>query len=90
MPVLGVCLGHQALAVAHGASVVHAPEPYHGRLSAVVHTDNGGGGGGGGSGGGGGGLFRGLPSGAGLDVVRYHSLIVDQGSLPPCLLPVRG
>lgn len=38
MPILGVCLGHQALALVHGASVVRAPEPVHGRLSELRHT----------------------------------------------------
>ena len=38
LPVLGVCIGMQALAVAHGASVLHAPEPIHGRLSQIQHT----------------------------------------------------
>ena len=38
MPILGVCMGMQALAVAHGASVQHAPEPIHGRLSHIHHT----------------------------------------------------
>lgn len=59
VPVLGVCLGHQALAAAHGARVARAPEPVHGRLSALAH--------------GGHPLFDGCPSGpgAGFDVVRW-------------------
>lgn len=70
IPVLGVCLGHQALALAHGARVVRAPEPRHGRASAVLHD--------------GAGLFEALPSP--LEVIRYHSLVVD--TLPPVLEPL--
>lgn len=54
LPVLGVCLGHQALGVAHGARVVRAPEPMHGRLSDVVHEGHA--------------LFAGIPSGDGFAV----------------------
>jgi para-aminobenzoate synthetase len=54
LPVLGVCLGHQALGVAHGARVVRAPEPLHGRLSSVVHDGHA--------------LFAGIPSGDAFSV----------------------
>lgn len=75
-PILGVCLGHQAMAVAYGGGVVPAPAPVHGRLSAVAH--------------GGHALFSGIPSGgeAGFNVVRYHSLLADAQALPPCLQPI--
>jgi para-aminobenzoate synthetase len=61
-PLLGVCLGHQGLAAAYGAAVVHAPEVMHGRLSAVLHEDSP--------------LFAGLPRE--FQAVRYHSLCVEQ------------
>ena len=68
VPMLGVCLGHQALAAASGGRVVRAFEPRHGEATPLEHegTD----------------LFEGLPPG--LPVGRYHSLIVDSGTLPSC------
>jgi anthranilate synthase/aminodeoxychorismate synthase-like glutamine amidotransferase len=69
VPLLGVCLGHQCIAVVFGASVVLAPEPQHGKLARVWHDDRG--------------LFAGEPQG--LHVMRYHSLAVDRASLPPVL-----
>ncbi|GBG68235.1 hypothetical protein CBR_g2786 [Chara braunii] len=75
MPILGVCLGHQALGFVHGASVVRAPEPVHGRLSELEHVEHHP-------------LFRGIPSGPGSEfkVVRYHSLVIDESTLPDDLL----
>lgn len=68
IPMLGVCLGHQAMAQAFGASVVRAPKVMHGKTSPVTHNGQG--------------VFRGLPSP--LTVTRYHSLIVDPATLPEC------
>ncbi|KAF8086492.1 hypothetical protein N665_0624s0033 [Sinapis alba] len=76
IPILGVCLGHQALGYVHGAHVVHAPEPVHGRLSGIEHDGNI--------------LFSDIPSGRNSDfqVVRYHSLIIGKESLPKELVPI--
>lgn len=65
-PLLGVCLGHQAIAEAYGARVVKAPEPVHGRPSLVHHDGRG--------------VHAGLPTP--LVVARYHSLVVEESSLP--------
>ena len=66
IPILGVCLGHQAIGEAYGGQVVRAKRVMHGKRSRVVHD--------------GAGLFAGIESP--LDVMRYHSLIVDAASLP--------
>jgi para-aminobenzoate synthetase len=60
VPILGICLGHQGIAVAHGGAVITAPSPVHGRLSQVQHCHDE--------------LFSGIPSQ--FNVVRYHSLVV--------------
>jgi anthranilate synthase/aminodeoxychorismate synthase-like glutamine amidotransferase len=66
IPLLGVCLGHQAIAAALGANIVRAPQPLHGRTSRVHHDGRG--------------AFAHLPSP--LTVCRYHSLVVEELSLP--------
>ena len=66
LPVLGVCLGHQAIAQAYGAQVVRARQVMHGKTSAIQHTGQG--------------VFRNLNNP--LTVTRYHSLIVQRDSLP--------
>ncbi|GMI87006.1 aminodeoxychorismate synthase, embryo defective 1997 [Hibiscus trionum] len=76
IPILGVCLGHQALGYAHGAQIIHASEPIHGRLSAIEHD--------------GCNLFANIPPGrnSSFKVVRYHSLVIDGESLPKELIPI--
>ncbi len=66
VPVLGVCLGHQAIAVAYGATVARAPEPMHGKTSEVHHAGTG--------------VLAGLPSP--FTATRYHSLAVREATLP--------
>lgn len=70
LPLFGVCLGHQALGAAFGARVPRAPEPVHGRVSPILHSNSS--------------LFRGVPSP--FQATRYHSLIVDEATLPPELV----
>ena len=69
VPTLGVCLGHQCIAAVYGGRVIRAPEPVHGKVSAIYHQ--------------GAGLLAGLPRP--FDATRYHSLIVERETLPPTL-----
>ena len=72
IPLLGVCLGHQALGVAFGATVDRAPRQMHGKTSMVRHTDLD--------------VFAGLPNP--FEATRYHSLEVKEPTLPPELVPI--
>ena len=69
VPMLGVCLGHQAIGAALGGRVIRAGVPMHGKTSTVAHDDAG--------------VFKGLPQR--FTVVRYHSLVIERASLPPTL-----
>jgi len=68
-PLLGICLGHQAIGEVFGGSVVRAKSAMHGKLSPIAHTGQG--------------VFRKIPQP--LSIARYHSLIVERSSLPDCL-----
>ena len=69
IPTLGVCLGMQGIAHCFGAKIIHAKVPMHGKVSPVIHDNNG--------------VYKNMPQA--LDVMRYHSLMVDVNSLPDCL-----
>ena len=69
LPILGVCLGHQAIGQAYGGDVVRAKQVMHGKTSPVFHHDSG--------------VFAGLNNP--LTVTRYHSLVVKRETLPDCL-----
>jgi anthranilate synthase component 2 len=69
IPLLGVCLGHQAIGQVYGGRVIRAPVLMHGKLSKVSHTGQG--------------VFRGLPKK--FEATRYHSLIIERASLPDSL-----
>lgn len=69
LPLLGVCLGHEAIGQAMGGKVVRAPEPMHGKLSAIKHNGSG--------------VFADLESP--FRSTRYHSLVIERDSIPDCL-----
>lgn len=69
IPILGVCLGHQAIGQVYGGRVVRAPEPMHGKTSLMYHHEQG--------------VFKQLPQP--FEAIRYHSLIVEEQGFPPAL-----
>ena len=69
IPILGVCLGHQAIGQAFGGRIVHAQRVMHGKTSPIHHEGKG--------------VFAGLPNP--LTATRYHSLVIERASLPACL-----
>ncbi|QCF27267.1 anthranilate synthase component II [Hydrocarboniclastica marina] len=69
LPILGICLGHQAIGQVFGGKVIRAGKVMHGKTSPVYHTDQG--------------VFRNLANP--FEATRYHSLVVEQSSLPECL-----
>jgi len=69
VPILGVCLGHQAIGQSYGGTILRADEPMHGKLSTISHRDKG--------------VFAGLEKK--FEVTRYHSLIIERATLPDCL-----
>lgn len=69
LPILGICLGHQSIGQAFGGDIVRAKQVMHGKLSPVHHEDKG--------------VFAGLNNP--VEVTRYHSLVIDQKTLPDCL-----
>src|ERR1051325_2999898 len=69
VPILGVCLGHQAIGQAYGGKIVRAPVPMHGKLSQIHHSGKS--------------VVRGLEDG--FPATRYHSLVIERATLPPVL-----
>jgi anthranilate synthase component II len=68
-PILGVCLGHQSIGYAFGGNIIHAKQIMHGKVSPVYHKDLG--------------VFKGLSNP--FTATRYHSLVIEQATLPDCL-----
>ncbi|MCK9634892.1 MAG: aminodeoxychorismate/anthranilate synthase component II [Methylobacter tundripaludum] len=69
LPILGVCLGHQSIGYAFGGNIVHAKSIMHGKTSLIFHKDQG--------------VFKGLNNP--FTATRYHSLVIEQSTLPDCL-----
>jgi len=69
IPILGVCLGHQSVGQAFGGKIVHAKQVMHGKVSSIFHREKG--------------VFKDLYNP--LQATRYHSLVIEQNSLPDCL-----
>ncbi|NJA04643.1 aminodeoxychorismate/anthranilate synthase component II [Methylomonas sp. UP202] len=68
-PILGVCLGHQSIGYAFGGNIIHAKQIMHGKVSPVYHKDLG--------------VFKGLSNP--FTATRYHSLVIEQATIPDCL-----
>lgn len=69
IPLLGVCLGHEAIAQVFGGKIIRAPEPVHGKVSEISHFDSA--------------IFKNIPKK--FNATRYHSLVVDKASMPETL-----
>ena len=69
LPILGVCLGHQSIGYAFGGNIIHAKSIMHGKTSLIFHKDQG--------------VFKGLNNP--FTATRYHSLVIEQATLPDCL-----
>jgi len=69
IPIMGVCLGHQSIGQAFGGNIIRAKQVMHGKTSPVYHQDVG--------------MFAGLPNP--VEVTRYHSLVIEQATMPDCL-----
>ena len=69
IPILGICLGHQSIGQAYGAEIIRAKQVMHGKTSLIYHNNTG--------------VFKGLSNP--FEATRYHSLVIDQASLPDCL-----
>lgn len=69
IPILGICLGHQTIGEAFGGTTIKGSQPVHGKISIITHDGKG--------------LFEGVDNP--LEVTRYHSLVLEKGSLPECL-----
>ncbi len=69
VPILGICLGHQSIGAAFGGRIIRAEQIMHGKTSKISHNNEG--------------LFKEIPNP--FEATRYHSLVIEPGSLPPCL-----
>ncbi|MBF0387654.1 MAG: aminodeoxychorismate/anthranilate synthase component II [Candidatus Omnitrophica bacterium] len=69
VPILGVCLGHQAIGYAFGGRIISAKKLMHGKVSRITHQDSD--------------VFQGMPQS--FEATRYHSLVIEESSLPDCL-----
>ncbi|MDC0227003.1 aminodeoxychorismate/anthranilate synthase component II [Alphaproteobacteria bacterium] len=70
IPILGICLGMQGIVNAYGGKIIHASEPMHGKTSFLLHDESG--------------IHRNIPQN--IEIMRYHSLIVDRKTLPDCFI----